>query len=198
MSTDNGKSSTDVSNNRDMTQAIAQSIVTALQSTTQKAVRPSVEPPQEPSWKEFASTLDQLVSSNAELKKAVEETMARSARQALAFGDDALPSTEEFLAMVRRPQAMGKGGSVVWTDWWGFKVRVSHEDLEAILNSTEGLGQILEIIRRAQNGRTDGWFYWAGVFLDGARALLRTLDRGRGVYISMSWFAPGVFIPTLV
>ncbi|MFP2910208.1 hypothetical protein ACLESD_35250 [Pyxidicoccus sp. 3LFB2] len=35
-------------------------------------------------------------------------------------------------------------------------------------------------------------------FIAGALRLLKNLDRGRGVYISMSWFAPGVFIPTTV
>lgn len=38
----------------------------------------------------------------------------------------------------------------------------------------------------------------ASGFIAGALRLLKNLDRGRGVYISMSWFAPGVFIPTSV
>lgn len=38
----------------------------------------------------------------------------------------------------------------------------------------------------------------AAVFIAGALRLLRELDQGRGVYISMSWFAAGAFVPTTV
>jgi hypothetical protein len=38
----------------------------------------------------------------------------------------------------------------------------------------------------------------AAGFVAGALALLRGIDRGRGVYVSMSWFALGVFVPTTV
>jgi hypothetical protein len=38
----------------------------------------------------------------------------------------------------------------------------------------------------------------AQLFLAGASAVLVAVDHGRGVYISMSWFAPGAFIPTSI
>jgi hypothetical protein len=38
----------------------------------------------------------------------------------------------------------------------------------------------------------------AAVFIAGALGLLKSLDQGYGVYISMSWFAPGIFVPTPV
>ena len=43
--------------------------------------------------------------------------------------------------------------------------------------------------------------YWIDIiapFVVATATLLRALDRGRGVYISMSWFAPGAFVPTSV
>jgi hypothetical protein len=42
------------------------------------------------------------------------------------------------------------------------------------------------------------WIKLVALFIAGALKLLKTLDKGHGVYISMSWFAPGIFIPTSV
>ncbi len=38
----------------------------------------------------------------------------------------------------------------------------------------------------------------AAGFVAGALKLLKNLDHGHGVYVSMSWVTPGVFIPTTV
>lgn len=42
-----------------------------------------------------------------------------------------------------------------------------------------------------------GWFVAALVaYIELEWGLMKAVDRGNGVYLSMSWFAAGIFIPT--
>lgn len=91
-----------------------------------------------------------------------------------------------------------RGGTVFRAFWWGFHVEVSHQDLDTALNAADPNGEFVRTLRVVipQNYR-----YWIDIiapFVVAGSTLMRTLDRGRGVYISMSWFAPGVFVPTSV
>ena len=195
MNIDNGRSFTDPLTKQDLTQVVAQSMASALHGPTPKSSA-TREPSQEPSWPMFASTLDRLVSSNAELKAAVEETIARNARQALAAGDGPLPSTEEFLAMLRSPPVVGKGGTFASAFWWGFNVYVSHEDLSIFLASGGPLTVISGTFGTSIGGPAAPFIAALAAFVLAVLGLLKALDQGRGVYISMSWFAPGIFVPT--
>jgi hypothetical protein len=67
------------------------------------------------------------------------------------------------------------------------------------------VGQVVErhrslydAIRRTTPSRAASGIV-AGViapFVAAAASLLRGLDRGRGIYLSMSWFAVGIIVPT--
>jgi hypothetical protein len=162
--------------------------------TTQKTPLPPV-PAQDPSLTGFASTLDQLVSLNAELKRAVEEAMARSVRQALAFGDGPLPSTEDFLAALRTPTIAATGGTFMQGYWWGFQIKVSHGDLDVFLAIADPLNTISAALTAVLWPPAAPFIGLAAEFITSMLALLKELDHGNGVYISMSWFAPGVFVP---
>ncbi|MEJ7602753.1 MAG: hypothetical protein WKG01_32995 [Kofleriaceae bacterium] len=197
MTTGNGNMYLDVSTTKDLNPAIAQSMIAALRGATPKAAV-AAAPDEQASWMAFASTLDQLVASSPELKRVVEETMARTARQTLAFGEGSVPSTDDFLASLREPQVAAKGGTVVRGFWWGFHIQLSREDLNIFLATAAPLTAITATLAAGIWPPAAPFIGLAAAFIAGALALLKALDRGYGVYVSMSWFAPGVFVPTMV
>jgi hypothetical protein len=87
---------------------------------------------------------------------------------------------------------------VVRAFWWGFHVQISHEDLDAFLNSANATNDVIGTIGAAVPAPVGPWIGIVAGFIAGALSLLKGLDNGRGVYVSMSWFAPGVFVPTSV
>jgi hypothetical protein len=96
------------------------------------------------------------------------------------------------------PRAAVRGGSVVRTFWWGFHIQISHEDLITFLNSFEPINAVIGTIGGGIPSPAAPWIALVASFIAGALGLLRTLDKGRGVYVSMLWWAPGVFVPTTV
>jgi hypothetical protein len=196
MTTGNGNAYSALSTDKDLTPAIAQSMVNALRGVAAKGV--DVQAPSDtPSLTSFATTLDHLISSSPELKRAVEETLARSARQALALGEGPVPSTDELLAALRTPPVARKGGTYVRGDFWGFYIKVSHEDLGVFLATAVPLTVITATLAAGIWPPAAPFIGLAAAFIAGMLALLKALDRGNGVYINMSWFAPGIFVPTM-
>jgi hypothetical protein len=182
---------------KDLTAAIAQSMLSSLIGKVPEPVSARA-PADQQSLAVFATRLDELVSSSPELRRAVEETMSRSARQALAFGDGPLPSMAEFVDSLHHAPVVGKGGTTVRGDWWGFQIMVSHEDLDVFLATAVPLSAITATLVAGLWPPAAPFIAIAAAFIAGALALLKSLDRGRGVCISMSWFAAGVFVPTTV
>jgi hypothetical protein len=104
------------------------------------------------------------------------------------------PATSDIMA----PRPAVRGGTVVRTFWWGFHIQISHEDLNTFLNSFEPINAVIGAIGGGIPSPAAPWIALAAAFIAGALQLLRTLDKGRGVYVSMLWWAPGVFVPTTV
>lgn len=123
--------------------------------------------------------------------------MARNARLALANTDVALPSQAEFLSQLRTP-VMARGGTVVRAFWWGFHIQISHEDLQTFVNAAEPINALIGAIGGGVPSPAAPFIALAAAFVGGALGIIRGLDRGSGVYVSMSWFAPGIFVPTSV
>jgi hypothetical protein len=94
-------------------------------------------------------------------------------------------------------KAATRGGTIARAFWWGFHVEISHQDLLAFLDTATPINAIAAAIGPVTGPAAPFVALIAG-FIAGALELLRGLDRGRGVYVSMSWFAPGVFVPTSV
>jgi hypothetical protein len=94
--------------------------------------------------------------------------------------------------------ARTRGGTVARAFWWGFHIQISHEDVQMIVNGMNGAGQLIAALTPLVPPVIRPFLAVAKIFLDVSAAVLRALDRGRGVYISMSWFAPGIFVPTSV
>lgn len=149
-----------------------------------------------PSIAAFWGELDRLVSANAELRTSLESAAAKTAREALLAAGEAAPSQEEFSALLRTGELVSAAGTVVRTFWWGFHVRLSHQDLRTFVATAGGVNAVVVAIGGRGQGRASPWIRLVATFIVAGLALLGRLDRGNGVYISMSWFAPGVFVPT--
>ena len=91
-----------------------------------------------------------------------------------------------------------RGGTVVRAFWWGFHVQISHQDLAVFLSSAQPINSVIGAIGGGVPSPAAPFIGLVAAFIAGALALLKGLDRGMGVYVSMSWFMPGVFIPTSV
>ncbi|ULR55594.1 hypothetical protein [Streptomyces deccanensis] len=89
-------------------------------------------------------------------------------------------------------------GVTVRAFWWGFHVEIDHPTLGQILDSADTVNTLVGTIGGAIFSPAQPWIVLVAKFVAGAHQLLRGLDRGNGIYISMSWFAPGVFVPTTV
>jgi hypothetical protein len=89
-----------------------------------------------------------------------------------------------------------RDGSLFQAYWWGFHVQISPYDLQSLLNATDPNGPVANFLRSILPADYQRWISIIAPFVSASAALLRGLDRGRGIYISMSWFAPGVLVPT--
>jgi hypothetical protein len=179
----------------DLSQAIALSIIDSLHQSGARGVTPPLSTA--PSWQAFANALGVLIAANPALERRIEETVARTARLSLAARDVAVPSVDEFITALRTPVA-ARGGTVVRAFWWGFHIQISHQDLQTFLASADPINAAIGAIGGGIPSPAAPFIALAAAFVAGALGLLRSLDRGSGVYVSMSWFAPGVFVPTSV
>lgn len=151
-----------------------------------------------PSFASFAGVLGELVEASSALREELEQMFARVARQYLVEQKLQAPSLDEFLIWLRGQGAATKGGTVVRAFWWGFHVEISHEDLQAFLSGAGSVNTIVATIGGGIPSPAQPWIVLIAGFIAGALSLLQGLDRGRGVYVSMTWFAPGAFVPTSV
>jgi metacaspase-1 len=123
----------------------------------------------------------------------------RLARYNSAMAQRALFRTDAAPGAPTSAGAMAnRGGTVVRSFWWGFHIEVSHEDIQAFLASADPINAVIGAVGGGIPSPAAPFIALAAAFVAGALGLLRTLDQGSGVYISMSWFAPGVFVPTTV
>jgi hypothetical protein len=104
----------------------------------------------------------------------------------------------DIASSARMGERANRGGTVVRAFWWGFHIEISHEDLTAFLNSADPINAAIGAIGGAIPSPASPFIALAAAFVAGALGLLRSLDQGNGVYVSMSWFAPGAFVPTTV
>jgi hypothetical protein len=92
-----------------------------------------------------------------------------------------------------------RGGTVVRAFWWGFHVQLSHEDLETVLNSADVINTLVDLIGGSIPSPAQPWIKLLAPFIASIHQRLREMEQDEcGIYVSMSWFAPGVFIPTPV
>ena len=95
------------------------------------------------------------------------------------------------------PAAVGQG-TTVRVFPWGFHIQIDHDTLERVLDAADTVNELVLSIGGSIPSPAQPWIALIALFVAGAHAALRALDRGQGIYISMSWFAQGIFVPTSV
>jgi hypothetical protein len=121
----------------------------------------------------------------------------------LAQGDRGRSMPERITAVApasgETPDVAARGGGVVVRAfWWGFHVQVDHDALEEVLDSADTVNSLVEKIGGSIPSPAQPWIIVIAKFVAGAHALLRAIDQGGGIYISMSWAALGICVPTPV
>ena len=104
----------------------------------------------------------------------------------------------QFLSIFSCPADGGGDGTVVRAFWWGFHMQFGHADLVRVLDSADTLNDLVAVIGGNIPSPAQPWIKLIAPFVSATHAALRGLDRGQGIYISMSWIAPGIFVPTSV
>jgi len=148
-------------------------------------------------WDDVRAQLDTQMRDGVDadaLQRAIEAN-ARAAQLAL-FGGTV--QVDEALANRSMTSTRTRGGTVARAFWWGFHIQISHADVQELVNGFNGAAVLINALMPIVPGVVRPFLAVAKIFLDVSSAVLRALDRGRGVYISMSWFAPGIFVPTSV
>jgi hypothetical protein len=137
------------------------------------------------------SFLDRLIQNNAE--RAETEFYGESfAQLTLRSG---IASTELAGPVV----SAVSGDPIVRAFWWGFHIEFSHENIVAFVNSRNPMSEIIDVVSRVMNTRFPAWIGPVVGFMYAVlQVIAQAIDQGKGIYLSMSWFVPGVFIPTTV
>lgn len=148
-------------------------------------------------WDDVRTQLDTQLRDGLDtdaLQRAIEAN-SRSAQLALFGGTVQYDDAPDNRSMT---SARTRGGTVARAFWWGFHIQISHADVQMIINGMNGAGALIDALTPLVPPVIRPFLAVVKIFLDVSAAVLRALDRGRGVYISMSWFAPAVFVPTSV
>src|SRR5262249_33300214 len=93
--------------------------------------------------------------------------------------------------------------AMVKTFGWGFHIQFSHSEVVSIEDAVDKIKQAGDLAEKAPvDGNAGAYVKFVGAlvsFIAGIVApLLKTIDQGNGIYVSMLWFAPGIFVPTTV
>lgn len=155
-------------------------------------------------WDEVRQQLDEQAARGGMDPVTDSETLYRliaanslAAQVALFGGPVQIPDSE----VNRGPSsAPVRGGTVARAFWWGFHIQISHEDVQVIVSAIDGATIVVDALSVGDVApkAIRPFLPLVRLFLNVSRAVIQALDRGNGVYISMSWFAPGVFVPTSV
>jgi len=78
---------------------------------------------------------------------------------------------------------------------WGFHFVIPHDALQVILISADAVNTFVELVG-PETGPAAPFVEAAAVLVGEMLDMMRNMDTGRGIYFSMLWLAPGVFVPT--
>jgi hypothetical protein len=79
--------------------------------------------------------------------------------------------------------------------WWGFHFRIPEDLLSTWVAVGFSVGEILDVVADA-TGPAAPFVDLAATYIEEEFDVARRVDQGNGVFVSMSWFAPGLFVPT--
>lgn len=149
-------------------------------------------------WSEIKKELEQLFP-NFNFPNAQRDLAENFLSNYPGTANDAslLMSNLNFGAGMNDISRAATGAPIVRTFWWGFSVELSSQTINDLINVSDPINALLLLIAPFA-GAAGPFIVITAAFIAGILHILRSLDRGNGVYISMSWFAAGVFIPTTV
>lgn len=81
--------------------------------------------------------------------------------------------------------------------WWGFQLEIPHATLSSWEDGATDLADVASALGTLP-GPAATFRRRASAFVVHRIDELRTLDRGAGVHISMTWMAPNIFVPIAV
>ncbi|HLK90047.1 MAG TPA: hypothetical protein VKZ18_09135 [Polyangia bacterium] len=103
----------------------------------------------------------------------------------------------EIVKAAGEPNAVARGTITAQGFVWGFSLYIPEDQMGEILGGATTAAGVLAAVGGALSGT------WAAPFIAVLAAYIvaeiawmKSVDKGRGVAINMSWFAPGVFVPT--
>lgn len=143
-------------------------------------------------WSEL-KVLSEQYHELAALKARVEHTIIS---RALAEQTGVPSRKAAVLRHLREGQPIPCGMMLFRVFWWGFQVEVPSPELRGLHERRGGVADCHPLPAAVSALGVNALA--ALGFLSAHRPLLEALDRGRGVYIAMTWNAPGLFVPTTV
>ena len=93
------------------------------------------------------------------------------------------------------PTPANTAGVTVEAFWWGFHIVIPHGAMDDFAQTLDTIDTVLGAIA-GESGPAAPFLELAAEALKLMIGLCRTMDHGNGIYFSMTWAAPGVFIPT--
>jgi hypothetical protein len=134
-------------------------------------------------WDEVAAALSKQMAAQRGVDDFMATVIARNARMAeeAVFGTGATAGVDSIAS---------RGGSSFQVFWWGIQLHFPSSDLNSMLTLVDPNGDIPKFLRTVVPKDYQKWIDILTPFVAVSSSVLRSLDRGRGVYICISWFAP--------
>jgi hypothetical protein len=136
-------------------------------------------------WRDVLFELLKRANDDAEFRTRVEATGAE------------IKDLEAVLACARGTRPPPSGNIACREYWWGFQLEIPHDILSAWQAGVTEPGDIADAIGSGTGPSAPfrrRVAYWIARRLDD----LQQLDRGAGVYTSMTWMAPNIFVPASI
>jgi len=113
----------------------------------------------------------------------------------------AVPSAADIVAAIIKsasePPAVARGPISAQGFVWGFSIYVPESEMQALLAGGAALATLTGAVGAALSGTWAAPFIaLLAAYIAAELAWMKAIDKGRGVAVSMSWVAPGIFVPT--
>ncbi len=164
---------------------------------TQPAAAAAIQPTNLDDLTQVLYGLEKRLSTDASLRA----QLASNIRAVLSTAGVGSPSAQDVEASISRS---GFVAAAVPTDrisvqafWWGFHFVIP----EKVMNQWETGGTSVASFIAALapvTGPAAPFVALAAAYVAAEFGLMKAVDRGRGVYLSMLWIVPGVFVPTSI
>ncbi len=136
-------------------------------------------------WREVFAELVQQAKADAEFRMRVEATGA------------VIANFDAMLECRRRDHILATGTIACREYWWGFQLEIPHAVLVEWCDTATEVAHIATLID-AGIGPAAAFKRGLAVWITHRLPELRQLDIGAGVYASMTWIAPNIFVATVI